>query len=86
MTREEVKEHTMLMKSKWVELDLIEVIDMIYDDFESRVCENCKYAEKIIGCPCCHHGFMCKNKSVIMYHAESMRVSSDFGCNKFERK
>ena len=41
MTREEAKAHYRLMKDKWVELDIDEYTDIIYNNFESRTCENC---------------------------------------------
>lgn len=81
MTREEAKdslfrfiERDMTMKNISFEI----AIDAIYDDFESRICENCKYSSVIQGtdrlfCGC--------------DEAEQLpTVNKDFGCNKFERK
>ncbi len=60
--------------------DFREHIDNIYNDFESRICENCKYAEEMNK----GSSFMScsKNirKSLYMQHN-----SKDFGCNKWEK-
>ena len=53
-----------------------ETIDKIYDDFESRTCENCKYNLNGIECNC--------NESVVEWLDTD--TFPDFGCNKFERK
>ena len=53
-----------------------EVINKIYDDFESRTCENCKYYEFISSVD----SYFCTNKE-----SSAKFVSSDFGCNRFER-
>ncbi len=56
-------------------------IEMIFDDFESRTCENCKHCENV--------GLVldpilkCYNEKSVL---EDFVVSKDFGCNKFERK
>ena len=62
-------------------------IDEIYDDFESRVCENCKYWEENInmlkkrtGDGDCHKEI---DEIGDMYNSYT---SKDFGCNKFEPK
>jgi hypothetical protein len=54
------------------------VIDEIYDDFESRTCESCRYAIK--------RGFMdkiCDNESGIAY---DVVVKTTDGCNKWATK
>lgn len=57
-----------------------DIIDDIYDDFESRTCENCKYyfihmlkADEM----------QCKNHNSFTH--QSAVIKSD-GCNKHERK
>ncbi len=51
-------------------------INSIYDDIESRTCENCKYLSNIyVGGGC--------EKLIGEYH---FIPPKNFGCNKFERK
>ncbi len=62
---------------------LKEYVNAVYDDFESRTCENCKYyieGLQLFG----GSRFICMNEEVgdIMYD----HFSKDFGCNKFKRK
>lgn len=54
------------------------IINEIYDDFESRTCENCKRYV-----PMKWTDF--DNKCASMENKVS-HVDKDFGCNKFERK
>ena len=49
------------------------LIDEIYDDFESRVCENCK-----------HHKYI--EKSYRLCEELEITTSDDFCCNLFERR
>jgi len=87
MTREEAKAEIVDNTNKWhYYLDdkkMLRKIDDIYDDFESRICENCKHLGHTIAAreyrkpqcmryviPNCPHQF----------------TNLDFGCNKFERK
>ncbi len=49
------------------------ILDAVYDDFESRTCENCKHYNNM-----CEYGITAPLFSEITY--------KDFGCNKFERK
>ena len=55
----------------------IEVINKIYNDFESRTCENCKhrYYEQ--------DGELIKDDYC---HMNEQPISDDFGCNRFEPK
>lgn len=53
-----------------------ETIDKIYDDFESRTCENCKVIQNI-------KKF---NKGAAYCNIIHKSVNKDFGCNKFERR
>ena len=54
------------------------LIDKIYDDFESRTCENCKY-----NIATANEDIMwCNNSDAL----EDFEVFANFGCNKFERR
>ena len=44
-------------------------IDEIYDDFEQRTCENCKYKER--------HKCIQRDNGMML-------ITSDFGCNRWE--
>ena len=70
MTREKARDAVILAITADIKLALI---DKIYDDFESRVCENCK-----------HHKYI--EKSYRMCNKLEIATSSDFGCNRFERR
>ena len=48
-----------------------DIINTIYDDFDSRVCENCRYLKES----------KCK---LGIYHFEIDTDPNIFGCNKFE--
>jgi len=54
-----------------------DVIDKIFNELESRICENCEYWAKDIR--------MCDNKDSFAYDSKATVVKGD-GCNKFERK
>ena len=84
MDREERIKEEDVRQGLMVDFNVYDFINKIYDDFESRTCENCKHAKKVIGCPCCHHGFECSD--ITRYSNSPVRVDSDFGCNKFKRK
>lgn len=51
------------------------VIEKIYDDIESSVCENCLFYEK-------QEGVCVNNKSPLYQEC----VREDYGCNIFERE
>ena len=54
------------------------LINKIYDDFESRVCKNCKYFVE------CNDGYhYCNN---INNTGLNGIITPDFGCNRFEKK
>jgi len=84
MTREEVKEK-MFYELRFIKTrpqeykNIIKVIDVIFDDFESRVCKNCKY--DWCGCDV-------QNAIFRISELNDMEMPNldDFGCNKFERK
>jgi hypothetical protein len=52
---------------------ITDVINRIYTDFESRICENCKYSEDI-------------EKSYERCEELGINIGRDFGCNLFEPK
>jgi len=57
------------------------LINEIFDDFEKRTCENCKYYQKkgeVMNLRECNEG-------VSIYKSSGYSlVNDDFGCNKFE--
>jgi len=58
-------------------------IDKIYDNFESKICKNCKYYNSAYK--------VCENKRNIQpfeidTEYVNMFTDDDFGCNRFERK
>ena len=71
MTREKARDAVILAITADIKLALI---DKIYDDFESRVCENCEYYSRIGSC---------ENKESYCF---DQLVYDDFGCNRFERR
>jgi len=52
------------------------IVDEVYNDFESRICKNCKYFIKIKKRLLCSHPI---NYDYII-------TDENFGCNRFERK
>lgn len=74
MTREEAKQLNQILDFDGMD----ELLDEIYDDFESRTCENCK-----------HWNANTKHKLVGSCSAsENFRGGclKNFGCNKWEAK
>ena len=59
------------------------LVNKIYDDFNSRTCENCKYYERNVPLYGEHEG-SCLNYIVV--ERDFGTVIADFGCNKFVRK
>lgn len=51
------------------------VLDEVYNDFENRICKNCKYYEEYSSVCCNGDSPLCADV-----------VDKDFGCNKFEAK
>lgn len=60
-----------------------ELINKIYDDFESRTCENCIFALPLNLDKDKQYEFKCR-----LGHSDKLlnTVNKDFCCNKFERK
>ena len=58
------------------------LINKIYDDFENKICKNCKWFNKVglVGYSCSNK----KNKE--MFGMSIIWINENFGCNKFERK
>lgn len=98
MTREKAKEYIFLnniQPSIKVEVDgiadalwisrysVVKFVDTLYDDIESRICENCNYLQSNAA----NDMFWCINQDgVNKYRTMDARVDLDFGCNKFECK
>lgn len=61
-------------------VDVPRLINRIYNDFESRVCENCKYNMYR------YSNAMIECNLDIHQHIGSEYNDFDFGCNYFERK
>ncbi|NPA45141.1 MAG: hypothetical protein GXO49_06395 [Chlorobi bacterium] len=57
----------------------IEIIDKIYEDFESGICENCRFYSNTYK--------TCNNiKNTKMLGFTLTEIDFDFGCNRFEKK
>ena len=91
MTREEAKKRINCVKEvvkndfeeyedEIVRADFMyKLIDEIFDEFESRVCKNCKHFKSKSGlCGLWENG--------VMNEASFFNVDEDFGCNRFERR
>ena len=85
MTREEYKNRIGWFKDHPLEVVHISAksIDEIYNDFESRVCGECKWFQT--------HRYYIDIHDKVGYPqtvCEKLRINygKDFGCNKFERK
>ena len=74
MTREKAK---IIINEKFIRSymfgDISNLIDNIYDGFESRICENCKWYKDI-------------DKSYKVCKLYDIAHGKDFGCNEFIRK
>jgi len=78
MTREDAKEQ--VLKKLICRQSLRKIIDLIYDDFERRVCSNCTHGNSADG-----DVYFC----IPMYDATGgveVFTDSNFGCNKFKEK
>ena len=61
----------------------IGIVNKIYDDFESRICKNCKWSNIASAKDCLECKFGIDDNSLSSYH---QMVNKDFGCNKFTAK
>lgn len=73
MNREEAKRFGWFISCR---SEIYEHINKIYDDFESRTCENCIYYNDMN-----ESSGLCENMAL-----PELGVDKDFGCNKFSRK
>lgn len=80
MTRDDYKVKDTMIFEESQEDSINSIIDNIFDDFENRVCENCKYNKEqddfMIFCD----KEMCQDGSKMMWHS----FTKDFCCNKWE--
>ena len=89
MTRDEAKNMLDLARSGKLgdhrRIEMMKVIDSIYDDFESRTCENCKHFTKEFGVyGICQKGM---TNHVVWHEGEQWKLIDFYsGCNKFERR
>ena len=76
MTREEAQNGLQWTATNEIMLEnrAIKLIDRIYDDFQSRTCENCS------------HNNSCEMQYVLRQGVTNPSFLKDFGCNKFVRK
>ena len=90
MTREEALIGVELSSYDSIEVlnkrDVEEIVNMIYNDFESRVCKNCKYFNEDEGCT--NELNTLKFKDMFGKWEEPLYLENmkKFGCNRFERK
>lgn len=83
MTREDAK-------GMWIEninvstkAQYFSIVDCIYNELESRICENCKHSRTGV----IDNIILCNLKVSENYnYTWKSQVDKDFGCNKFERK
>jgi hypothetical protein len=75
MTREEAKDKIGFHVGQGLSRALM-TIDDIYDDFENKTCENCKYLDLNNQCW----------KSEELHQAQCTYGYKDFCCNRFEEK
>jgi len=86
MTREKAKQ--LFIRNKNIntlsKINGIEIIDKIFDDFENRICRNCKwfYIDEDFNRPITRCKLGCAEEII---GAGFQKVSELFGCNKFER-
>jgi len=76
MNRDYIKDHVTIMIQKWTPLDTEKIIDMIYDDFESKTCENCRWYKTV--------AIVTEEQKLCALL--DLNMGKNFGCNKFERK
>lgn len=81
MTREEAydKVYDLTYQREATETEIYELVDIIYNDFESMTCENCAYKRDTDV-----NGNFMSNEYFCVLRARC--ENKDYGCNKFERK
>ena len=88
MTREEAKEE--LNNFGYTINEQNSIVDRIYDEFEARTCENCKYytycskENGLTNCSLPYH--RCSNNDIDADGTWFCPPNKNFGCNLFERK
>ena len=93
MTREKMKERYLDMAPYGFETEkiydygrIMKVVDDCYDDFESRVCENCVYWNQENSSQKEHNKGMCfQYRDTDKYYATGI-TQNNYGCNKFKRR
>jgi len=89
MTRDEAHKKYLSNKLSAQDDIALMIIDEIYDDLESRMCQNCKHLTPVG--VCMNEKSFCFDMSMVDYEyiAHFSGISKDefdnFGCNKFER-
>ena len=70
--------------------DIKKAVDKIYDDFEIRTCENCKYGyleeEHLILCNASFYDDKIYDSDDDLLNNPLFYPNKDFGCNKWEAK
>jgi len=78
MTKEEAKKILVFQSNhKHNSSTIPQTVDEIYDDFESRICENCEHWSE--------EKKQCFNEESIAFTSQEA-IYCDDGCNKFKRK
>jgi len=75
MNREESEEYISQRIVDGHITDFFEMVDMIFDDIETRTCENCKYYNYFN-----ESSGLCENKKLL-----ELAVHKEFGCINFKR-
>jgi len=90
MNREEATQtiHDLVYSPHRCTIDIERITNKIYDDFESRTCENCKYATFTADRNGQKFGF-CKQEDVMKIQPEfgllfPLNIMEWFSCNKWE--
>ena len=92
MTREEALKKSISMLSanhrEYTEDIHKKFIDEVYDDFESKICDKCKYSEycSSVDIMVCHneHTVFSQRCYKCSEDITIFEVTRDFGCNQFE--
>ncbi|MFA7029614.1 MAG: hypothetical protein WC179_05025 [Candidatus Cloacimonadaceae bacterium] len=83
MTRDEAKELSLKrMICKQSQIPFLRLIDEIFDDFDNRSCDGCKYITKGD-----EFGNGCSHSDIFDYYDDgSYVIPNNFCCNRFEPK
>lgn len=81
MTREEAYDIKFVVKQSLHEAKM-KLINKIYDYFESRTCESCKYNKEVDGFMVFCDNQVCKDLSKMMWHPYGI----DYSCKYWESK